>query len=78
MNPRNLLVEFIGTFFFVLVIGLVVLAPAAGIIAPNAGHMAPLVIGCVLMVLVYAGGHISGGHYNPAVTLGVFLAKKIN
>ena len=76
MNPRNVLVEFIGTFFFVLIIGLVVVAPAAGVKAPGADHMAPLVIGCTLMVLVYGGGHLSGGHYNPAVTLGVFLRGK--
>ena len=77
MNPRNLLVEFLGTFFFVLVIGLVVVAPASKAIgAPDAGPFAPLVIGCVLMVIVYGGGHISGGHYNPAVTLGVFLRGK--
>ncbi len=66
---KNLLVEFIGTFFLVLVIGLTVLAP-------NASAMAPLAIGATLMVMVYAGGPISGGHYNPAVTLAVFLRGK--
>ena len=76
MNPRNLLVEFLGTFFFVLIIGLAVAPAAAGVIAPVAKDFAPLVIGCTLMVLVYGGGHISGGHYNPAVTLGVFLRGK--
>merc|ERR1719312_1147745 len=35
--------------------------------------MAPLAIGGVLMVLIYAGGHVSGGHYNPAVSLGIFI-----
>ena len=35
--------------------------------------MAPLAIGSVLMVMIYAGGHISGAHYNPAVTLAVWL-----
>ena len=60
------LVEFIGTFFLVLTIGLAVLEPGAG-------AMAPLAIGCALMVMVYAGGHISGAHYNPAVTLAVWL-----
>ena len=35
--------------------------------------LAPLAIGAVLMVMVYAGGHISGGHYNPAVTLAVWI-----
>jgi aquaporin Z len=38
--------------------------------------MAPLAIGTILMVMVYAGGHISGGHYNPAVTLGVWMRGK--
>ncbi len=59
-------VEAIGTFFLVLVIGLTV-------IAPGAGAMAPLAIGLALMAMVYAGGPISGGHYNPAVTLAVWL-----
>jgi len=63
---RRYAVEFIGTFFLVLTIGCTGLAAAPGVIAP-------LAIGAVLMSLVYAGGHISGGHYNPAVTLGVFL-----
>jgi len=63
---KEAIVEGIGTFFLVLVIGLTV-------IAPGAGAMAPLAIGATLMVMVYAGGPISGGHYNPAVTLGVWL-----
>ncbi|MEW5799793.1 MAG: aquaporin [Bacteroidota bacterium] len=63
------IVEFIGTFFLVLVVGLTV-------IEPGAGMLAPLAIGCSLMVMVYAGGPISGGHYNPAVTLGVWMRGK--
>lgn len=63
------LVEGLGTFFLVLVIGLAV-------IAPGAGDMAPVAIGATLMVLVYAGGPISGGHFNPAVTLAAMLAGK--
>ena len=60
------LTEFIGTFFLVLTIGLTV-------IEPGAGPLAPLAIGSVLMVMIYAGGHVSGAHYNPAVTLAVWL-----
>lgn len=59
-------VELIGTFFLVLTIGLVV-------IEPGAGAFAPVAIGSVLMVMIYAGGHISGAHYNPAVTLAVWM-----
>jgi aquaporin Z len=61
-------VEFIGTFFLVFTIGSAVI--------PLAHPLAPLAIGSVLMVMIFAGGHISGGHYNPAVTLGVFLRGK--
>ena len=66
---KKLAVEFIGTFFLVLTIGCTVLSGSAGVIPP-------LAIGAVLMVMVYAGGHISGAHYNPAVTLGVFIRGK--
>lgn len=66
---KKYLVEFIGTFFLVLTIG-------STVISPGAGQFAPLAIGAALMIMVYAGGHVSGGHYNPAVTLGVFLRGK--
>jgi len=62
-------VEFIGTFFLVFTVGMVS-------IDPGAGALAPLAIGSALAVMVYAGGHISGGHYNPAVTLAVWLRGK--
>jgi aquaporin Z len=58
--------EFIGTFFLVLTIGCTVLPGAAGVIPP-------LAIGAALMVMIYAGGHVSGAHFNPAVTLAVWL-----
>src|SRR5205085_7626344 len=61
--------EVLGTFFLVLTIGLSVLAGSS---------LAPLAIGSSLMVMVYMGGHVSGGHYNPAVTLAVFLRGKLD
>jgi aquaporin Z len=70
---RKLIVEFIGTFFLVLTIGQTVVGSKAG---DPASALAPLAIGSALMVMVYAGGHISGGHYNPAVTLAVWLRGK--
>jgi aquaporin Z len=63
---RKYLAEFIGTFFLVLTVGMCV-------IKPDAGSFAPIAIGSALMVMVYAGGHISGGHFNPMVTLAVWL-----
>ena len=61
--------ELIGTFFLVLTIGCTV-------IGHGAGALAPLAIGSALMVMIFAGGHISGGHFNPAVTLGVWMRGK--
>lgn len=66
---KKYLVEFIGTFFLVFTIGMTVLAPGAG-------NLAPFAIAAVLMAMIYAGGHISGAHYNPAVTLAVWLRGK--
>jgi aquaporin Z len=65
---RKAAVEFIGTFFLVLTVGLAI---------PGAGTLAPLAIGAALMVMVFAGGHVSGGHYNPAVSLAVLLRGKL-
>lgn len=63
--------EFIGTFFLVLAVGSTVINAAAGVIAP-------LAIGSMLMVMVFATGHISGAHLNPAVTLAVWIRGKMD
>jgi aquaporin Z len=65
---RKLTVEFIGTFFLMFTIGTAV---------SKAGSLAPLAIGSVLMVMVFAGGHISGAHYNPAVSTAVLARGKM-
>src|SRR6476646_2835297 len=67
---KKYIVDLIGTFFLVLTIGCVVAKPK------DAGELAPIAIGSMLMVMIFAGGHISGGHYNPAVTLAVWLRGK--
>jgi aquaporin Z len=59
---KKYITEFIGTFFLVFVIGL----------TKN-----PIAIGAILMVMVFMGGHISGAHYNPAVTFAILIRKKI-
>ena len=59
--------ECLGTFFLVLTIGCTV----------NASPLASLAIGSILIALIYAGAHTSGAHYNPAVTLGVWLRRRM-
>jgi aquaporin Z len=65
---RKYAVELIGTFFLVFTVGATVIAGSA---------FAPLAIGAVVMVMVYAGGHISGGHYNPAITLAALVRGRV-
>jgi aquaporin Z len=65
---RKYIAEFIGTFFLVLTIGCTVIGHK-----PDDGIIPPLAIGAALMVMIFASGHISGAHFNPAVTLAVFI-----
>ncbi len=62
---RKWIVGFIGTFFLVYVVGCVSLQEHV--------LLGPLAIGASLMVMIFRWGHISGGHYNPTVTLGVWI-----
>lgn len=69
---RKLAVEFIGMFLFVFAVGM-----ATESANKSGAILAPIAIGSVLMVMVFAGGHVSGGHYNPAVSTSVFIRGKI-
>ena len=72
MDPvlrRKLAVEFIGMFLFMFTVGMATNKAGAGVLAP-------LAIGSVLMVMVFAGGHVSGGHFNPAVSTAVSSAEE--
>jgi aquaporin Z len=60
---KKYFVEFIGTFFLVLTV---------------AFSANPIAIGLVLAAMIYMGGYISGAHYNPAITLAVFIQRKIS
>jgi aquaporin Z len=65
---RRYAAEFVGTFFLVLTVGIAV---------TSMNTLAPVAIGGVLMVMVYAGGHVSGAHFNPAVTVAVLVRGRI-
>ncbi len=69
---RKLAVEFIGMFLFVFTVGM-----ATESANKSGAVLAPIAIGSLLMVMVFAGGHVSGGHYNPAVSTAVFIRGKI-
>ena len=60
--------ELVGTFFLVFTIGLT---------AMSGTPMAPIAIGSVVMAMVYMGGHISGAHYNPAVSVAILIRGKM-
>ena len=63
---RKYAVEFIGAFFLTF---------AVGVAALSGSVFVPLAAGAMLMVMIYAGGHISGGHYNPAVTMAALVRR---
>jgi aquaporin Z len=65
---RKYAVEVIGTFFLVFTVA---------VCGFTHSTFTPLAAGAVLMVMVYAGGHVSGGHYNPAVTMAALWRRRI-
>jgi aquaporin Z len=71
MSYRRYVAEFIGTFFLVLTICMISYSKVSS-------DLQPLAVGTVLIAMIYAGGHISGAHYNPAVTLAFLLRGKID
>src|ERR1700719_3870036 len=66
---RKYATEFIGAFFLTF---------AVGVAALSGSVFVPLAAGATLMVMIYAGGHISGAHYNPAVTLAALVRRRID
>ncbi len=68
---KKYLTEFIGTFFLVFTVVMVANNPAVA-------SMAPLAMAGIYLAMIYAGGPISGGHYNPAVTLAMLISRKIH
>ncbi|SRR5581483_7081572 len=60
---KRYIMELIGTFFLTVAISLT-------------GH--PIAIGLMLMTMIYVGGHVSGGHFNPAVSFVMFLEKSLS
>ena len=69
------LMEFLGTFFLTLTVELCNGNVLNGV---SAGSLAPFAIGWMLSVMVYSGGRISGGHYNPAVTFSILCSGQDN
>src|SRR5262245_38183288 len=66
---RRYATEFVGTFFLVFTVCTAVLSRAP---------LAPLAVGAILAAMVFAGGHVSGGHYNPAVSLAAYVRGKLS
>lgn len=80
-HVRRLLAEFLGTFGLLFLGGLAIFATAATTSDGRPGPGGLLVIalgfGLALLASLYAFGEVSGGHFNPAVSLGALLARRI-
>ncbi len=71
MNTKNLIAEFVGTFALIFIGAGAVAIGTGGLIGAAFAH------GFVVIAFIYAYGHISGTHINPAVTLGFLIAGEI-
>jgi aquaporin Z len=60
---KRYLMEFVGTFFLAIAISLI-------------GN--PIAIGLMLMAMIYVGGHVSGAHFNPAISFAMFMQNRMN
>lgn len=71
MNTKSLIAEFVGTFALIFI--------GAGALAIGSANLVGVALahGLVIVVFIYAYGHLSGTHINPAVTLGLLIAGEI-
>ena len=67
---KKYIAEILGTFVLTLVVGLAI---SGNFVVP-----VPVLAGLVIMIFVYTVGHVSGGHFNPAITIGAWSIKKIS
>jgi aquaporin Z len=78
MDARKYLAELIGTFILVVVGSMSIVG--AGLVSPPAPVLlvAPFGFGLALLAAIQVSGGVSGGHFNPAVTLAAFLDRRID
>jgi aquaporin Z len=71
--PRRAVAEFIGTFTLLFAgVGAVVVSGQGGLVGVALAH------GLALAIMITAVGHISGAHFNPAITFGFLVTRRIS